>query len=305
VTPALIPLRIPSLALLFLVLASPAACEDFLDDAAIKDRFETHLTRLFQQGGIPTGSTTATQLRSALRAPAHAFPATTRVVPADPVSPVDSDLSSAFTLAKEATLVLGHLYLCGKCDRHHGNLAGGVLISSDGLALTNYHVLDFREAVVFGAMTAAGEVYAIDEVLAASKSDDVALIRLRGAKDLAHLPLGTGLKTGEALFVVSHPDGHFYTLTHGYLARRYLTPKERVPRLQITADFAKGSSGCGILNRRGELVGLVASTSSIYYNEAEGKRENLQMVVKAGVPAESIAKLLQTPPSDANEATAP
>jgi hypothetical protein len=187
---------------------------------------------------------------------------------------VDSDLSSAFTLAKEATLVLGHLYLCGKCDRHHGNLAGGVLISSDGLALTNYHVLDFREAVVFGAMTAAGEVYAIDEVLAASKSDDVALIRLRGAKDLAHLPLGTELKTGEALFVVSHPDGHFYTLTHGYLARRYLTPKERVPRLQITADFAKGSSGCGILNRRGELVGLVASTSSIYYNESPNGRES-------------------------------
>lgn len=297
-TPALIPLRIPFLALLFLVLASPAACEDFLDDAAIKDRFETQLTRLFRQGGIPTGSTIAAQLRDAKQSPAHTFPAATPVASSHAPGPVDSDLSSAFALAKEATLILGHLYLCGKCDRHHGNLSGGVLISSDGLALTNYHVLDFREAVVFGAMTAAGEVYAIDEVLAASKSDDVALVRLRGAKDLAHLTLRTGTKTGEALFVVSHPDGHFYTLSHGYLARRYLTPKERVPRIQITADFAKGSSGSGILNRRGELVGLVASTSSIYYNETEGRKENLQMVVKAGVPAETIAKWFKTPTMD-------
>jgi hypothetical protein len=97
------------------------------------------------------------------------------------------------------------------------------------------------------------------------------------------------------VFVISHPDGHFYSLTRGYVSRRYLTAKDRVPRLQITADFAKGSSGAGIFNGRGELAGLVTSTSSIYYNESEGKKENLQMVVKSGVPAESITKLFQAP----------
>jgi serine protease Do len=297
VTPALTPFRLPLLALplLALALAEPARGEDFLDDAAIKASFEDGLTRLFQQGGLPTGSTTAGQLREALRARPHPLPASPRIDPEIAPPTDDFVLSSAFAHAKAATLVLGHLYLCGKCDRYHGNLAGGVLVSPDGLALTNYHVLDFREAIVFGAMTAAGEVYAIDEVLAASESDDVALVRLRGAKDLPHLALQTGLKTGEELFVVSHPDGHFYTLTRGYLARRYLTAKERAPRLQITADFAKGSSGCGILNLRGELVGLVTSTSSIYYNESEGKKDNLQMVVKSGVPAESITKLFQAP----------
>jgi hypothetical protein len=281
--------------LMALALAMPLRGDEFIDDAAIKADFETRLTALFERGGLPTGSTTAEQLSDA--------PLTT-TIPLPPVplnhhvAPLPEDptgFPQVHDQARAATLVLGHLYLCGKCEKHHGNLAGGVLLSADGLALTNYHVLDFREAIVFGAMTSTGEVFAIEEVLAASKSDDVALVRLRAASGLPHQSIQTGIQTGEEVFVISHPDGHFYTLTRGYVSRRYLTAKDRVPRLQITADFAKGSSGAGIFNGRGELAGLVTSTNSIYYSESEGKKENLQMVVKSGVPAESITKLFQAP----------
>lgn len=271
--------------------------DDFIDDAALKADFESRLTTLYQRGGLPTGAKTADQLRKVAGSGKHPLPPAPSLPAAtDPAAlPTAANLSTAFASARSATLVLGHLYLCGKCDKYHANLAGGILLSADGLAITNYHVLDFREAIVFGAMTDSGEVFAIDEVLSASKSDDIALVRLRGAKDLPHVPLQSKIESGDDLFVISHPDGHFYTLTKGILARKYLTPKERAPRLQITADFAKGSSGCGIFNLRGELIGLVTSTSSIYYNESEGRKENLQMVVKAGVPAESIAKLFQAP----------
>ena len=285
------------------LLSSVAKGEDpFLDDAAIKAGFEEGLTRLFERGGLPTGATTVKQLREAEgKRAATATP----IAPAAAASPGALSSGSAapeapgfpasVARARAATLVFGHLYLCGKCDKYHGNLAGGVLLSPDGLALTNHHVLDFREAIVFGAMTASGGVHAIEEVIAASKTDDLALVRLRGAADLPHVTLAPGLTTGEDLFVVSHPDGHFYSLTRGILARKYLTPKERAPRLQITADFAKGSSGCGIFDLRGDLAGLVTSTSSIYYHESEGRKDNLQMVVKSGIPVESIARLFQAP----------
>src|SRR5690606_11379659 len=115
--------------------------------------------------------------------------------------------------------------------------------------------------VVFGAMSADGQVHPIDEILAASKADDIALVRLRGARDLPYVSITAKLPaSGEELFVISHPDGHFHTLTRGHLARKYLTARERAPRLQITADFAKGSSGSGIFNLRGELIGLAVST---------------------------------------------
>jgi serine protease Do len=268
--------------------------ENFIDDTTVKAGFEDGLTKRFKMGGLPTGATTAKQLREAdgKQAPASLVAPFAEEIRPDPDT---SDFTTAVARARASTLVFGHLFLCGKCDKYHGNLAGGLLISPDGLALTNYHVLNFREAIVFGAMTASGGIHAIDEVIAASKADDLALVRLRDAKNLPHVSIAPGLATGEDVFVISHPDGHFYSLTRGILARKYLTPKELVPRLQITADFAKGSSGCGIFNLRGKLAGLVTSTRSIYYHEADGKKDKLQMVVKSGVPLESITKLFQAP----------
>jgi V8-like Glu-specific endopeptidase len=64
-------------------------------------------------------------------------------------------------------------------------------------------------------------------------------------------------------------------------------------RMAITADYAKGSSGAPVFNRKGQVVGVVSSTSSIYYSVENGKKENLQMVVKNCIPVESIRELIQ------------
>jgi hypothetical protein len=271
-------------------LAAPGgiADDDFSDDARIKADFETRLSTLFEAGGIPTGSATLKQLHRESTGPV-ALPATlSRPATPDPAATTAEPAAAIYDHARRATLILGHLYLCGKCDKYHANLAGGVLISPDGLALTNYHVLDNREGIVFGAMTVDGRVFAIDEVLAASKKDDVALIRLRDAADLPHVAIRETVAAGDEVFVISHPDGFFHTFTKGYLSRKYLTPQGKVPRLQITADFAKGSSGAGIFNVTGELVGLATATNSIYYGKEEDSPGNLQMVIKSGVPISSI-----------------
>ena len=272
--------------LFFGVLLVGSACgslatDEFVDDAAIKSSFETRLTELFEAGGLTTGAAISRQLR-------NAGPMDPPIIPEAIVPAKGSDTVAR---ARAATLVFGHLYLCDKCSKHHANLAGGVVISPDGLVLTNYHVLDFHEAITFGAMTADGVIYPVEQVVAASRAEDLALVKLQGAIGMAHVPLAGNTRTGEELFVMSHPDAHFYTLTKGFLARKYLDPKSRVPRLQITADFAKGSSGSGVFNTSGELVGIATSTNSIYYDENEGKKDNLQMVIKSAVPIETIRKL--------------
>lgn len=262
------------------------ADDGFRDDARTKADFESRLGAIFESGGIPTGSETMKQLALEKMGPIS--------LPA--VSPALSTLTAAYERARLATLILGHLYLCGKCDKYHANLAGGVIISPDGLALTNYHVLDNREAIVFGAMTAEGQVFAIDEVLASSKKDDIALIRLRGAKNLPFVSLSATVATGDEVFVISHPDGFFHSFTKGYLSRKYLTPNGKTPRLQITADFAKGSSGAGIFNLGGSLVGLATATNSIYYEKEAGTPGHLQMVIKSGVPISTISKWFSETP---------
>ena len=64
--------------------------------------------------------------------------------------------------------------------------------------------------------------------------------------------------------------------------------------LTITADYARGSSGGPLLNDAGEVIGMVASTHSVYYNQSEdGTHQNLQMVWKQCVPVENIRGLIE------------
>lgn len=262
---------------------SVSGSDEFINDAGIKSSFETKLGALFESGGIPKATDILKQLReekrSELTLPAPA--------PTQEIHPPE-----VYDRTRNASLVLGHLYLCGKCENYHANLAGGVILSPDGLVLTNYHVIDFKDAIVFGAMTANGTIFGIEKVVASSKQNDLALLKLREAKDLTYVVPQEKIETGEEIFVVSHPDGHFYTLTKGYVARKYLIPEQKTPMLQITADFAKGSSGAGIFNTRGELAGIATSTSSIYYDGGVESPENLQMVIKSGIPASSLRELI-------------
>jgi len=257
--------------------------DEFINDSAIKSSFEAKLGTLFKAGGIPRATDILRQLREEKRA---------ELTLPDAAPTRNEDQTGVYDRARDASLILGHLYLCGECDKYHANLAGGVVLSADGLVLTNYHVIDFKDAIVFGAMTANGSIFGIEKVLASSKKNDLALLQLREAKDLTYAIPQERLDTGEEVFVISHPDGHFYTFTKGYLARKYLTPKQKIPMLQITADFARGSSGAGIFNSRGELAGLATSTSSIYYDESKENPMNLQMVIKSGIPASSLAELI-------------
>lgn len=63
--------------------------------------------------------------------------------------------------------------------------------------------------------------------------------------------------------------------------------------MSVTADFAQGSSGAPIVNRQGNVVGMVCSTKSLYHEDPAGCQTHLQMVLKNGVPAECIWGLLE------------
>ncbi len=258
--------------------------EDYVDDQAIVASVEREATRHIDAGETTPNETLLRQLRRR-----------TVALDAPPEGTLTEDAEELYGRAADGVLVVAGLYLCGHCDRNHANCATGFVVSADGLAVTNHHVVANRDNLTMVARTRDGRVVPIVEVLASNERDDVALVRLSPEHGpYTPLPIARDAAEGERVHAITHPDGRFYCYTSGEVSRFYLEPRRNgagVRRMQITADYAKGSSGGPILNDRGQVVGMVTTTTSVYYNTENGRQENLQMVFHNCVPYESILDL--------------
>jgi serine protease Do len=191
--------------------------------------------------------------------------------------------------------------------------AGAFVIGENGVCVTSQHVAKDRSSRGFVAMTRDGRVYPVREVLAADPLNDVLFFQLdlpAGVK-LPTLPLAAApAPVGSPIAVMSHPDDRFFMLTTGMVARHTVWREAAgdVAFMTITADFAKGSSGCPVLDEHGAVVGIVNNTESIYYDD-DGRRKqlDLQMVVKNATPSAVVRKMItgpESPPAPARKAPA-
>ena len=193
---------------------------------------------------------------------------------------------------QKAIAVVGGVYKCKRCTRWHVAPASGFLIAED-LLVTNYHVVNQPERSSLAVRLFDGRVFMVEAVVAASERFDLAVLRIpkTGVKPVA---LGQAAPVGAKVDLISHPNQNFYTLSEGRVARYFMTQRDKktVPAMAITADFGRGSSGAPVLNEAGEVVGIAASTESLYYTEDDGDQKNLQMVFKNCVPVSQLRELI-------------
>ena len=217
-------------------------------------------------------------------------------LPAD--SPAVLSAPALYERMCESVVVVAGLYLCDKCTRWHASAASGFAVSESGAIVTNYHVVNAASKKTLVVMTASGHLLPVKCVLAASRVDDLAILQVEGA-DLVPLPVADGPEAapvGSSVFVISHPANHLYSLTCGIVSRYFqlATHDGTTEALAITADYARGSSGAPVLNERGQVVGIVKSTDSVYYTRTNGEDKNLQMVFKHCIPASSLRRLIKS-----------
>jgi len=287
---------------LCLIVTQPALADGphYHDDRRIKASIEQQGRALHDAGKTVTNDKLLEQLdeRKSYNAPPPA-PAT-----------LTKDGEQLYDKVEDGVLVVSGLYLCGRCDKLHGGNASGFVISGDGLAVTNYHVVESKRNVTMVARLRDGSVVPIVEVLAANRADDVALIRLGSedaqgeAVDFSPVPITRSAKVGEPVHAVTHPSGRFYHYASGEVARFYMQRRARnqppVRRIGVTAEYAKGSSGGPIFNDAGQVVAMVCSTNTVYYNNEDGDPRNPQMVFRDCVPYASILDLFE-PDAEAPE----
>ncbi|WP_431837484.1 S1C family serine protease [Cellulomonas sp. Y8] len=149
----------------------------------------------------------------------------------------------------------------------------GVVLTSDGLVLTNNHVVEGATEITVTIGT-TGETYTA-QVVGTDATADVAVLQLQGASGLTTATLDSDgdLAVGDAVTAVGNAEGGGVLLaadgTVTALDQSITTQAEGVSSgesltglIQVDADVVSGDSGGALLDDQGEVVGITTAASS-------------------------------------------
>jgi putative serine protease PepD len=145
--------------------------------------------------------------------------------------------------------------------RNGGGLGSGVVLTTDGLILTNNHVVQGATSITVNFSD--GQT-ATAKVIETKPNDDLAVIKVDGVSNLKAAKLGNSdkLRPGDEIIAIGNPLGLDNTVTTGVVSalNRELQGGRGEATLenliQIDAAVNSGNSGGGLFNASGQLVGI-------------------------------------------------
>lgn len=189
--------------------------------------------------------------------------------PASSELPIQDIPSLATTLRKQSFLVKVF-------DEQGGEIATGSAIAvADHLVVTNYHVLEWG---VRALAVQEGTEYRVEGIKAFDSQLDLAILRIN--KPVSPVTFGdtARLQVGDRVLAVGNPLGLEGSVSEGMVGgfRQFGNRK----LIQSSASTSRGSSGGGLFDLRGGLVGITTLVS------LDGSSIGL------AIPVEEVTKLL-------------
>lgn len=141
----------------------------------------------------------------------------------------------------------------------------GFFISSDGVAVTNYHVIEDTYSAKI--TTIDGSEYSVTNIISYDESLDVAIIRVSkastGGKTVSSFPSLTladsnQIKAGQTIYAIGSPVGLKNTISNGIISNTSQVLGED-SFIQITAPISHGSSGGALVDEYGEVLGITSA----------------------------------------------
>jgi S1-C subfamily serine protease len=153
--------------------------------------------------------------------------------------------------------------------RERGGLGSGIVISPDGLVLTNSHVVgtakEIRLRDTEGVVTDA-------RVLGVDPDTDLALLRADGARDLRYASLGNSktLRRGQLVVAIGNPLGFESTVTAGVVSAlgrsiRSVSGRTIEDVIQTDAALNPGNSGGPLVSTAAEVIGIINGAQGICF----------------------------------------
>lgn len=166
----------------------------------------------------------------------------------------------------------------------------GVIVSSNGYIVTNYHVVDGAERII---VTLYDKREYQAELVGYDRSTDLALLKIE-ATDLPSIVYGNSdeVEVGEWVLAVGNPFNLESTVTAGIVSAKgrnlHIIKGRYALRSFIQTDAAvnPGNSGGALVNLRGELIGItvaIATPTGAYAGYAFAVPSNIVRKVVADI----------------------
>jgi S1-C subfamily serine protease len=240
-----------------------------IDDDEYLDKIVIGCSNLLQKGQLKS----LPALRGQVQTKGHSMALASAAH--DKLSPPD-----IYDRLRESTLAVGSYYKCPDCGLWHFNSSSGFVVASNGVVATCCHVITAEDEGVKESYLAAadslGHVFPVQSVIAADTEADTCFIQI-DARNLRPLAMRSDIRAGERIYCLSHPGGNHFMFTQGMIARlnrrRDELPDERDSAksiftrpllfLNVTTEFAPGSSGAAIVDESANVVGQVSSIAEL------------------------------------------
>ena len=136
-------------------------------------------------------------------------------------------------------------------------IGSGFIISADGFVVTNHHVVAQADEIIISLSN--GEEYTA-QVKGSDVKTDLALLKLKGAKNLPYVTWGDDNKSrvGDWVLAIGNPFGLGGSASIGIISARGrdIGSGAYDDYIQVDAAINRGNSGGPLFNIRGEVIGI-------------------------------------------------
>ena len=171
----------------------------------------------------------------------------------------------------------------------------GVVITTNGHVVTNYHVVEGASdvQVLWKGQYLKAEVVGVDELT------DLAVLRVMEDISLPAVRMGNAeeVRVGDWAIVVGNPLGNQFadTVTVGVVSAlgREIESSSFVKMIQTDAAINSGNSGGGMFNTKGELIGIPSLKFSSSGSRATASIEGIAMAIPMDVVKPVVNSIIQ------------